>query len=109
MEAGFRCNRSDDYLLFQNDPAKSFAQAQQSLDGFLEQFLGFCQSLLNKFQACRQKSDKPVHDYYSRFHIVLNDNSDLPSDANSNQVDFHSICLQAKPGHFPASKKDQEK
>jgi len=64
---------------------------------------------LNKFQACRQKSDEPVHDYYDRFQIVLNDNSDLPSDANSNQVDFHSIYLQAKPGHFPASKKDQEK
>ena len=64
---------------------------------------------MNKFQACRQKSDKPVHDYYSSFQIVLNENSDLPSDANSNQVDFNSVYLQAKPGRFPAGKKDQEK
>lgn len=47
VKTGYRCNGSNNYLQCQNQPANLLHdQAQQSLGGFTEQFLGLFQSLL---------------------------------------------------------------
>ena len=47
----------------------------------------------NKIQACTQKSDEPVHDYYNWLQIVPKENSALPSDVESTQVVFNSMFI----------------
>lgn len=47
----------------------------------------------NKIQACTQKSDEPVYDYYNQLQIVFNKNSGLPLDVESTLVGFNSMFI----------------
>ena len=35
-----------------------------------------------KIQSCAEKSDEPVHEYYTQFHIIFKENSGLSSDGD---------------------------
>lgn len=47
----------------------------------------------NKIQACSQKSDEPVNDYYNQRQIVFKESSCLSSDVDSTQVAFNSMFI----------------
>ena len=47
----------------------------------------------NRIQACTQKSDNPIHDYYNQLQIVLKENSTLLSDVDSTWVSINPCLL----------------
>lgn len=47
----------------------------------------------NKIQACTQKPDEPVHDYYNQLQIIFKENSYLTVHAESTQVAFHFMFI----------------
>ena len=52
----------------------------------------------NKIQACTQKSDEPVHEYYNGLQIIFIENSDIPSDIHSAQVALKSMFINRLNG-----------
>lgn len=62
----------------------------------------------NKIQACTQKSDESVHEYYNWFQIIFKEKSDLPSDVDSTQVAFNSVYQWAELRPFSSSNKDED-
>ena len=46
----------------------------------------------NRIQACTQKSDDPIHDYYNQLQIVLKENSTL-SDVDSTWVSINPMFI----------------
>lgn len=47
----------------------------------------------NRIQACTQKSDDPIHDYYNQLQIVLKENSTLLSDVDSTWVSINPMFI----------------